>query len=403
MTKIEQSRNIRKNAMPKNVTNKNDLYSSFIGVLETQAKTIDSLKLRIPIEKVKILNPILGDEFYVFSTRTGEEIKDHNFKKNSYFHESKGCKTFYKIERQIGKSGSVSTYLIILFTSKILGVDYFKGIQASTVLDSYERLMDQEVVFISFEDFMFGECTDTDIKIDLIPRVAATKVIDSIYALAKPKKKAIEACSIYRRKTNLGIQFALRKTSKYVSCPYLKFYEKIRELKYNSEVFYQNNFSNAPLPNELLRIETTIKNKKHFKHFGQHTTTLDSVVNNLDNIALLAFKKAFESHMEFSEKNLTSKNLIPKENKEGYAKLNLKERLIYNSIKKNMELGINFPDACIALVEDCSLTKYDKRNMKRLIEKVFKIMGVPSVKNDKITLSTYKAVIDIINGGFSLN
>ena len=107
--------------------------------------------------------------------------------------------------------------------------------------------------------------------------------------------------------------------------------------------------------------------------------------------------------MEFSEKNLTSKNLIPKENKEGYAKLNLKERLIYNSVKKNMELGMSFPDACMALIEDCSLNRFDKRNMRKLIEKVFKIMGVPSIKNDKITLSTYKAVIDIINGGFSPN
>lgn len=403
MAKISQCPNISKNVTSKNVTNSNDLYSSFIGVLETQAKTIDSLKLRIPIEKVEILNDILGDEFWVFSKRSGEEIKDQNFKKNSYFHESNGCKTFYKIEKQIGKTGTVSTYLIILFTSKVLGIDYFKGIQRTTVLDSYERLMEQKVIFVTFENFMLGECTDTDIKIDLIPRIEAIKIIDSIYLLAKPKKRAIEGCSTYRRKTNLGIQFALRKTSMYVNCPYLKFYEKIRELKYSSEVFYQNNFVNAPLPNEILRIETTIKNKKHFKHFGQQSTTLDSVINNLDNIGLLAFKKAFECHMEFSEKHLMNKNLIPKENKEGYASLKIKERLIYNSVKKNMELGFTFPDACIAVIEDCSMNRFDKRNLRNLIEKVFKIMGIPDVKKKPVTLSTYRAVMDMINGGFSPN
>lgn len=374
---------------------KNDLYNPFISLVESQPKSIDSLKLRISIDNVKIINEVLGDEYFVFSKRTGEEITDENFKRNAYFHEEKGCKTFYKIENQITKDGIVLPYLTILFTSKILGVDYFKGIQRTTVFEVYEQIIKQQVVYMTFEDFMFGECTDTDVKIDLIPRVEATEIINTIYSLAKPKKLAIEACSIYRRKTNLGIQFALRKTSKYINCPYLKFYEKIRELNSKSEEFYHNHLSGLNLPKEILRVETTIKNKKHFKHFGQENTTLDSVTNNLDNIAILAFKKAFNAHLEFSEKALSSKNLLAKESKTN--KLTLNERIIYNSIKKNMEIGFNFTDACMALIDDCSNSKFDKYHLKKKISKIFKIVSVPKVGKTNVCLSTFKAVMEMID------
>lgn len=376
---------------------KNDLYNPFFSLVESEPKSIDSLKLRISLSNVEILNEVLGDEYYVFSKRTGEEITDENFKKNAYFHENTGCKTFYKIENQIGEKGVVLPYLTILFTSKILSKDYFKGIQRSTLFQAYEQIIKQKVIYVTFENFMFGECTDTDVKIDLIPRVEATKIISTIYSLAKPKKLAIEACSIYKRKDNLGIQFALRKTSRYINCPYLKFYEKRRELGSKSEEFYFNHLSELDLPKEILRVETTIKNKKHFKYFGQQNTTLDSVTNNLDNIAVLAFKKAFKAHLDFSEKLLSNKNLISKESKTGVFQLSMRERLIYNNIKKNMEIGFSFSSACSAVLDDCCQTKHEKYNMKKSISNIFKIVDVPNAENKKVSLSTFKAVMEMID------
>jgi len=354
-----------------------------------------SLKIRIPFCNVQILNDVLGDEYYVFSKRTGEEITDENFKRNAYFHESKGCKTYYKIEQQIGKDGAVLPYLTILLTSKILGIDYFKGIQRSTVLQAYEQLMSQQVIYVTFEDFMFGECTDTDIKVDLIPRVEAVKVIDTIYSLAKPKKLAIEAASLYRRKDNLGVQFALRKTSRYINCPYLKFYEKVRELKYKSKDFYFNQLQSVDLPKEILRIETTIKNKKHFKHFRQRSTTLAHIIDNLDDIATLAFKKAFEAHLDFSEKSLSGRYLLDKA--DCVEDLRMDDKIIHYAVVKNMEMGLSFKKSKEAVVLSCAFNKSERYKLRKRMERIFKKVGTPYIGKGKISLATYNHVMSLIS------
>ena len=395
MANIRQKRNNCKSVTVKNVTKEKEVINPFDYLIKNQPKTIDSLKIRIPIEQVKIINEILGDEYYVFSKTTGEEITDESFKKNAYFHELNGCKTYYKIEKQNLQKGAISTYLTILLTSKILAKDYFKGLQKSTALQVYDKLMDQKVISISFETFMFSECTDTDIKIDLVPSVPVMQIVKELFKLAKPKKLAIEGCSIYTKKDNLGIQFALRKTSRYINCPYLKFYEKIRELKYHSEEFYKNNFIGLDLPKEILRIETTIKNKNHFNHFKQSSTTLCSILDNLQNIGTLAFKKAFESHLNVVPEFIDHKKEIGAE-----VKLAIKDRLIHHAIKKNMEMGLPYNLAVEAVIMDCATNKSERYKLKKQIQKIFKIKGSPQVKKGEINMATFRYVSDMISGGF---
>jgi len=404
MAKISQNRNTCKGVavknniknVTKNVTKEKDIINPFDYLIKDQPKTIDSLKIRIPIEQVTILNEILGDEYYVFSKTTGEEITDESFKKNAYFHELNGCKTYYKIEKQNLQKGAISTYLTILLTSKILGNDYFKGLQKSTALQVYDKLMEQKVISMSFQSFMLSECTDTDIKIDLLPSAPVIKIVKELFKLVKPKKRAIEGCSIYTKKDNLGIQFALRKTSRYINCPYLKFYEKVRELKYHSEEFYKNNFLGLDLPKEILRIETTIKNKNHFKHFKQTSTKLFSVLENLQNIGTLAFKKAFESHL-----NVIPEFIEPDIKEIGAElKLAIKDRIIHHAIKKNMEMGLPYNLAVEAVMMDCTVNKSERYKLKKQIQKIFKIKGSPQVEKGGINIATFRHVSDMISGGF---
>ena len=386
----------------KPTSNKNEILAPkdcFSYLIENHSKSIDSTKIRIPLEEVKILNDILGDEYVVYSKRTGEEITDENFKRNSYFYEEKGCKTYYKIEQQIGKDGIVNSYLIILLTSKILGEKYFKGIHQNTILDVYDNIISQGIISLSFESFMNSECTDTDIKVDLVPRVKMIEIVDTVFSLAKSKKLAIEACSVYRKKSNMGIQFALRKTSKYIKSPYLKFYEKIRELKCNSVEFYSNYLSDFELPEELLRIETTIKNKKHFRHLGQFSTKLKDVIGNLYNVAMSAFKKAFEAHLDFSEKNLEGKFMVDeKATPEKYtvADLNEKDRVVYYSIKKDVDFGISFKNACEGVISNCCFTKESRYKMKKRINSIFNKLSIP-VADNSVSLRMFKTVMDMVN------
>ena len=221
---------------------------------------------------------------------------------------------------------------------------------------------------------------------DLIPRVEAVKIIDTVYNLAKPKKLAIEACSIYRRKDNLGIQFALRKTSRYINCPYLKFYEKVRELKYKSKDFYFEQLQAVDLPKEIIRIETTIKNKKHFKHFGQRSTALTHIIDNLENIATLAFKKAFDVHLEFSEKKLQGKFML--EEPDSITNLKIDDKIIYHAVVKNMETGLSFLKAKEAVVGACAFHKSERYKLRKRMDRIFNITGIPNVKDSGISLST---------------
>lgn len=326
------------------------------------AKTpaIDSFKIRIPFSKINVLNDVLSDNYVIVSEKTGDIIDDENFKKSAYFHKSKGIKTYYRIESQMTKDLIVAEYLTILVTSKLLKYDYFEGITGNTLQQLYINLIDHEVVYFSYRDFLDGECTDMDIKTDIVPKVPAIKLISNLYECAIPRKQAHQAASVYKRKDNLGIQFALRKTKSFKKYPYLKFYEKVRELHSKSFEFYNEYLSNIELPEEILRAETTIKNKKHFKLLGQLETSLESIIDNLDSIATNAFNLAFQAHLS-DYKPLSIPESTDTE------KFDLMDKVLLGYIYEKMINGLPFKEAMVLIVKGtCS----DKKQRYRLRKKI---------------------------------
>lgn len=348
----------------------NPVYSSFFS---TEFRVIDSLKIRIPFHLVSIENEVLGDEYVLVSTRTGEEFEDENFKSNAYSHKYNGITTHYKIEKQITRHRTVEEYLVILVTSKILQHDYFKGIQSYTILDVYNRLMNETIVYFTFESFMNGECTDVDIKYDVLPNAPVKRIVENLYEQVIPQRQAHKACSVYKQKSNLGIQFALRKTQAFLSHPYLKFYEKVRELNSKSLLFNETYLSGFQLPVEILRCETTIKNKKHFKALGQLSTTLKDIIGNLETVSKEAFEKAFKAHiMDYKEVNVNS---LP-----AGKTMNTADLLVYDAVKSRMKMGSSFEFACIGVINSCAATKEQRYKLKKRIQKVFDVMEVPDVE-----------------------
>ena len=261
--------------------------------------SVDSLKIRIPLSLVNYKEGLLGDKYLVVSDRHGDVVDD--FKKDAYFKEYEGIKTYYRLEKQYTSQGRVDDFLTILLTSKLCKADYFSGINQNTINYVYEELISHNVVSFSYDSFMKAECTDTDFKFDLIPSRPAKEIIQVLENNVIPRKQACNGAMVYKRKENLGIQFAMRKTPNFNKYPYLKFYEKIRELTYKSNDFFAHHivpFSiSDPLPKELLRVETTVKNKKHFKKLGHNYTNLNYVITNTSNIAKDAFQKAFSAHL----------------------------------------------------------------------------------------------------------
>lgn len=370
-------------------TSQSNAYSPVYDIpLSHDYRVIDSLKLRIPFDLVSIENDILNDEYVVYSKRTGEEIEDENFKRSAYHHRHDGITTHYRIENQVTRYNSVQKYLVILITSKILGGDYFKGIQHSTVYDVYTNLINENIVYFDFKTFMSGECTDMDVKFDFLPKVDAMTLVKSLYKQAVAKVDAHRGCSVYKKKTNLGIQFSLRKTQAFLTSPYLKFYEKIRELNSKSIDFYNAYLLGFNLPNEVVRCETTIKNKKHFKSLGESSTVFSDVILNLDRISENAFRKAFKSHiMDYSD-NYNVEAIDKAKN------LNINDRILHGYVETKMNTGLSFDNACKFVLIKHAASKQERYNLKRRLNNIFKKIGKPVVdENNKSAFDKWFSTI----------
>ena len=136
--------------------------------------SIDSFKIRIPINKVKVLDGSLRERnLIVLDNDTGEEVDsgpyEEFFKKRARSFRENGITTHFAIQRQqVGfKGGETVEYFVALINAKLLKEQYFEGITPQTLGLIYERLLEYGVADFSYTDFLLGEVTDCDFKFDL--------------------------------------------------------------------------------------------------------------------------------------------------------------------------------------------------------------------------------------------
>lgn len=359
------------------VVHKNKPLNGFKNLFDASAASVDSLKIRIPLNKVWYIDPRMTDHCILVSKNTGAVLDENEFKKHSLSIEDKGIKTRFAIQEIIsGRGKQTNKFLTILVSSKTLKENYFYGITNQTANTVYDYLMSLKIATFSFSDFMESECVDIDVKADLKPSVPVVSVVNRLYEQAEKKRAQRNGCSVYRKKTNLGIQFALRKTNSFKKCPYLKFYEKVRELKTRSTDF-MNAFLNEGknLPSEILRIETTIKNKKHLQAIGHGFNTLSSILNDLQDIARKAFHYAFRAHLNgFKMAVLRIRD---------EASLTLSERVLLDLIFKEMKSGFSYKETADRIILRICKNKSERYKLKTSIKTVFSKSG-SRFENDSI-------------------
>ena len=261
--------------------------------------SIDSLKFRIPLSLLKSVNPQIQDIHFEGNLTTGE-IDETSFKKKA--------KEFYitesvKVKALIQKRATALNYnedcLIIYLNSKILGSKYFEGLTANNIELVFNQLTKLGLLDCSFDTFLDSECTDIDLKLDdsmslyewklLLEQFRKMSVNPERYKSFRPKKD---------NPLNIGLQFSQRTTRSY-NKPFFKLYHKGGELKHNSTEFKNEYFSNIDdsVLTSLVRIETTIKDKKHAKLLGIEKTTLQSLLLLKDEQKFQVFRKIFEKHL----------------------------------------------------------------------------------------------------------
>lgn len=276
---------------------------------------IDSLRIYLPLSQVTVNNE--HSEF-LRSLKTvnddGEIIREHT--KTTYFNPNEIVSCSYAVRSHFGGED----ILFIGFSSKSLKELYFNGISKQTIKLCFDFINTEGLIKISKEAFLSASVVDVDFCIDyyLDTDVGTVKNLVSICMhLSKPNKQ-INAIP-FKQSTNTGIQWGHRdKVGKsYVNKQFLKYYAKAIELTYNSSEFYKKYLKN-PLSeaiidrdgevlgynnryfelDKLIRVETTIKNSKHFETYGYRVKTLKDLIQlDLDIDFLQIFTRPMSIYM----------------------------------------------------------------------------------------------------------
>ena len=288
--------------------------------------SIDSFKIRIPIEDVQIINPEITSTKSLVNNLTGEVERE--FKERSYKVERDGIKIRFALEIQVQPKRA--EYLVILINAKILQERYFEGICQATLETLYLRLMAEKVVDFSMETFLRGQCTDVDIKKDFINE-DLNKSIKIMIQNAKEHKQVNKGYNSFNQKTNKGIEFGKRKTATGFY-PYLKIYHKGLELRHKSNLFMDRHLQGKTSGiDNLVRMETTIKGKKAFRRHGIEDTSL----GNIANLSQVDLQGIFNHALGIHLNKLNVRDTKPREG------LTPTDQIILNSINDYMDGGLS--------------------------------------------------------------
>lgn len=228
---------------------------------------IDSLRLRIPIDKVNIISDELGKSYDLLETNrdTGEiTTLEEDKTKDHYLHSTDtGIDNGYSISNQRDMDNKFKPHLVLGLPSKLIKHNYFKGINKNTLEQLYEEIQAQKQTTFTYETLLNAQVTDIDIckdvylsqdKYETIQRYSKQNVLPSTAI-----KQGYQLYKDESNKNTLGFQFNIRnQTSK----PFYKVYNKELEIKENHKMklFFENYLQGTDVK-DLKRVELTIKNK----------------------------------------------------------------------------------------------------------------------------------------------
>jgi hypothetical protein len=341
---------------------------------------IDSLKLRIPISECEILDQGLTGNLIIVNDKTGM-VLDHIFKKNAYPINDNGINIYFAIEQQTTANQSRKEFLTMLVTSKLLKDKYFEGIRKDNITNIYDALMSYKVVFFSYESFLNSELTDVDFKKD-ISSTDINSIIKGCFGLTKEDHKYSEICKKYDTKTNKGIQWSRRETTETSTKPFIKIYHKgLDLLKSKSNEFYKNYLLGTPAENTVdnrIRIEFTIKNKKHFRNHKITSTKLKDILSLSSEIKNKMFIKSLSNHLDVYE----TKPITVKEELSPNHKIILK--LMDIAVKTKKYVPDNLLTMLVCDIEDKSIRSRKKKELKLLFETRLRLSNLKNIEDAEL-------------------
>ena len=260
--------------------------------------SIDSLKLRLEIPHLTSFDKSLLDHLTVVNSSTGEV--EQEFKRRSKKYNCKEYSFYASYNENVRTSkDSFSDCITLLLNSKQIKGKYFSGLTIDTIKDVYNEVIKLGIINCSFDTFLNATPTDVDFKKDYILELDTYKeLIDVCKIMTKPSQSSKLGCNVFKQLDNYGIEWSNRQTTKYRTHPYLKIYHKGIEITTNSIDFY-NEYLKPKDVKEVIRIETTVKNRTHFRalDIGLTQFTFIEILNLSQEQKQMIIQKAVNSHL----------------------------------------------------------------------------------------------------------
>lgn len=274
------------------------LYNTFKGSIR-----IDSLKLRIPMSLVDIVDISILDHYIEVNASTGEPTPEYYKSKFKEYHFTTTSKVKLGIEKRITAEGKAEECLMVYLNAKALKKRYFEGIHMDNIKAIYDDLMSLNAFRVPYETLLYSDCTDIDMKLDeVMSQTEWTALIDEFMTATIPSPQADKGYKRFKPTLkdpyNNGLQYNNR-ASATISRPFLKLYWKGGEMLSKSKDYKDEHFTELPESDllQIVRIETTIKNKKHAKLLGIENVTLLGLMSLTEQTKVNAFRQMLQKYL----------------------------------------------------------------------------------------------------------
>ncbi|WP_300976893.1 hypothetical protein [Flavobacterium sp.] len=241
---------------------------------------IDSLKIRVKLDKVRIIDKRLVTDFIAYYPDI-DKLDDDGNEQTQLGDNWRKAEPFVKIingityriyiKAFIDAKKMAHEYVVFQVSAKMLKERYFEGITAFNYQTIVKDINSFGVLHITNEDFLQGLVSDIDICINQLIDLKSLKTAFS-FILQNPNKGKlplihhIQKTDSLKNTFNLGMDFNKREKASNTA-PYCKIYHKGFELLSKSVTFYKAYLEpqRASLLDNLVRYEFTIKAQKHKK------------------------------------------------------------------------------------------------------------------------------------------
>ncbi len=365
---------------------------------------IDSLRILIPYEDVVVNHSEFLRTLYTINSDSELVIEEV---KTTYFNAKNPISCSYAYASNIFFNGGQCDVIKIGFSSKILKELYFNGIDRYTIKRCFDFINNEGVLTISKDAFLNAKVVDTDICFDLfLEDTNVQEVVSIANELTIPRKNTTQ----WKRceKTNTGIQWSRRNGvgKAYKTKQYLKYYAKAIELKNNSNLFYESYLKeelnqdyilsdgkrytppNYIDDNKLLRVETTIKNKDHWKTYGLKVETLSDLLK-LDLYKYLEiFNKPINHYMKADKRTIHRTEFNPT------------EKALYLLMDSQSKLnGLSMVDTIPFIAHKITNDKHQKSRYKKKLSELLDASTKENTNKSQLKLYNNLEKINLIPKG----